>query len=100
MANLCGRYQFSNSTLLKQGNPPCKLVVGSRKKPSAQKPKYYLLEAQTTGQYKYLSSLYPIPNEAENSPQAYSMEVQGEHFTLILDREAGQAAITTQKTQL
>ena len=94
MSNLCGRYQFANSTLHRQDAPPIKLVIGSRRKPTPQKPKFYLLQALPSGQYRYISSLYPNPsNEPENALQGYSMDYKGVPLILTLDRDRGQASI-------
>jgi hypothetical protein len=93
MSNLSGQYHFANTTLQKNGSPDLKLVIASRKKPTPKKPKFYLLQALPTGRFTYVSSLYPIPEGAENGSQGYSLDWQGQEYTLTIDREAGIAQI-------
>lgn len=91
MANLSGQYQIANSTLVSQDNPGLKLVIGARKKPTPQKPPNFLLQALPGGNFLYLSSLFPAPNWGENT---YSLDFQGQYYTLQIDRAAGQATIS------
>jgi hypothetical protein len=94
MANLSGQYQIANSTLVSLDNPNQKLVIGTRKKPTPQKPPNYLLAALPGGKFTYLSSLFPAPNWAENGCQTYSLDYQGRYYTLEIDRTAGVASIS------
>ena len=90
--NLVGQYQIANSTLFKQ-DQSIKLVLGSRSKPTPTKPKFYLLEHAKAGQFKYVSSLYPASEMAENGFQTYSMDYQGRPMILTINREKGLATI-------
>lgn len=95
MANLIGQYQLTNTTLLKAGTPSLKLVIASRKKPTPQKPKFYLLLALPAGGYQYVSSLYPAPEWPQNGPQVYSLDWSGQVYTLEIRADQGQASISS-----
>lgn len=82
ITNLCGRYSVSNQDLQNTENS-IRLVVGTRKKPTIEKPKHYLL--QKTGiSFVYISSLYPttIGEKATEKPVVYQFEYQGCKYLL------------------
>jgi hypothetical protein len=86
MANLNGEYIFSNSTLLKEGEHPTKLLLSARKDISPLKPKLFLLEVLPNGKRRYVSSLFQTPQWSENGPQTYSFDDRGKDYLLTLDR--------------
>jgi hypothetical protein len=81
-SNLIGEYQFTNSTLNKVGDPSVILVISNRKKPSAGKPKYYLLHRLSPNQHKYISSLYEGQERQENGFKTYFLEYEGSKYCL------------------
>lgn len=92
--NLVGGYHIADSNLVKS-KEPLHLVVCRRRKPTPQKPPFYLLHRHTPTRHTYLSSLYPLGEiEAQNHLQGYSMEVGGVCYLLMLDQEAGTAQIS------
>lgn len=56
---LSGRYDRQGSTL-KGSEKPITLIIGTRKKASPKKPKYYLLQKHSPQKFTYVSSLFPI----------------------------------------
>lgn len=76
-SNLDGRYHTDKSNLLKQD---IHLVVGSRKKPSIQKPKYYLLHRLSPTTHQYISSLYPL--DGQEKDQIFTFDWKGQQYTL------------------
>lgn len=76
-SNLDGSYQTVKSNLF---NSKYHLVIGTRKKPTLDKPKYYLLHRLSPTNHKYISSLYPIIGQ--EMAKFYSFEWQGQHYTL------------------
>jgi hypothetical protein len=97
MTNLGGCYEIANKNLTKIDAPTFHLVIGTRNKPTPKKPKTYLLRRFPDGKHKYLSSLFPIQNKAENSPQAYSLDYEGHGYNLIFNNINGQAIINSCK---
>lgn len=91
--NLQGRYHIDKSNLLKGD---LHLVIGTRKKPSANKPKNYLLHR--LGKYhSYLSSLYPVPVQDSiqgvTDAQIWEFDYQGGKYTLAIKQAENQAEI-------
>lgn len=80
--NLTGEYQFTNSTLNKVDDPSLILVISSRKKPSAGKPKYYLLFRLSPNKHKYISSLYEGKERQENGFKTYFLEYEGAKYSM------------------
>lgn len=76
-SNLEGRYQTCKSNLV---NSRYHFVIGSRKKPSIQKPKYYLLHRLSPTNFQYISSLYPL--EGQETDQIFSFDWNGQQYTL------------------
>jgi hypothetical protein len=99
MANLQGQYHLTNSTLLKEDTQQTHLLIGSRRKPTPTKPKYFLLEKVSQKGGKYISSLYPSPKWAENGLQAYFFDFGGQDYELTLDRPNQRATISQRPPQ-
>lgn len=95
--NLVGQFHIDKSNLLK---PNLHLVIGSRKKQSANKPKHFLLE-KTGSSFKYLSSLYEfdqdMPDRSQEA-QIFSFDWQGKDYLLTLKTAAKQAEISIMET--
>lgn len=94
---LAGQYHTDKSNLLK---PDLHLVIGTRHKPAANKPKNYLL-IKTGKQFKYLSSLYPFDQDISVSPtdaQIFSLDWQGVQYLLTLKTGEKQAEISLLET--
>jgi hypothetical protein len=90
-SNLIGQYQIDKSNLI---GINAHLVIGSRKHPTANKPKNYLLLKISPTQYKFISSLYPIqPIEANR----YTFDHSGINYILELNREQNRAIIQPYK---
>lgn len=89
---LNGVYQLEKSNLLKQG---LHLIIGTRHKPSGNKPKNYLLEKTAQKQHKYVSSLYPAPDTItrSESTQIWQFDYLGEDFLLTINQAENQAEI-------
>lgn len=95
--NLQGRYHIDKSNLLK---PNLHLVIGSRKKPSANKPKHFLLQ-KTGSSFVYLSSLFPFNQDAPEGAtdaQIFSFDWQGSYYLLNLETAGKQAEISLMET--
>lgn len=56
---LSGKYHRQGS-ILKGSEKPITLIIGTRKKASIKKPKYYLLQKHNPNKFTYISSLFPI----------------------------------------
>jgi hypothetical protein len=97
MANLIGQYELANSQLTKIGDDPVIIKLASRKVPTPQKPKFYLLLLFPGGGCKYISSLYPVTEWPEITTQAYSMDWQRQSYVLVIN-PAASAAIICQYT--
>ena len=68
------------------------LIIGTRHKPTANKPKYYLLaKGRGEGRQpdKWISSIYPMPD----SDGLYSFDYAGRQYKLTISPESGQAVI-------
>ena len=76
-SNLEGSYQIDKTNVV---NSKYHLVIGTRKKPTPDKPKYYLLHRLSPTNHKYISSLYTI--NGQEMAKYYSFEWQGQHYTL------------------
>ena len=94
MTNLIGQYQFAKSYFTKIGSEKVSLKLSSRKVPTPQKPKFFLLLVLPDGQCKYVSSLYPVKESSENALQAYSIDWQGQEYTLEINRSTEIATIS------
>lgn len=95
--NLVGQFHIDKSNLLK---PNLHLVIGSRKKPSANKPKYFLLQ-KTGSSFVYLSSLFPFDQDMpvrSQEAEIYSFDWQGKYFLLTLKTAEKQAEISLMET--
>jgi hypothetical protein len=86
-SKLVGEYHFTNSTLLKQGTPPTKLILSQRSEETPVKSKFFVLEVLPTGGRRYISSLYEAPNWSKNGLRAYSFDFGGVDYLLTLDRD-------------
>lgn len=96
LSNLAGVYHIDKSNLVKPG---IHLVIGTRKKPTPNKPKYYLLRRDSPSKHVFISSLYPEGQEgAENSLQAYSLDWGGVRYKLIINSAEGTAAMAVYST--
>lgn len=94
MSNLMGSYYMTQTKLVNISNGVT-LTIGTRKKPTPTKPKYFLLLLTQQGKRVYLSSLYPDPlKQAESDPQGYSFEVDQVWYNLVLNRSVGQVTIS------
>jgi hypothetical protein len=93
MSNLMGSYQTDKSNLIKVSQKEVHLVIGNRKKPTAKKPKYYLLQRHSATRFTYISSLFEWQEMAGNGTTAYSLDYQGEHLVLILRHASNEAEI-------
>lgn len=94
---LTGRYDLDKSNLLKGD---LHLVIGTRKKPSANKPKHYLL-VKTGSTFFYLSSIYPFNQDAPQGAtdaQIFSFDWQGSYYLLNLETAGKQAEISLMET--
>jgi len=89
---LSGHYQVTGSNLIREG---CHLVIGTRK-PTATKPKNFLLEHPGNGEKdRYISNLYPVP-KAPGSPQGalwFDLDYQGRYYTLEINQATREAEI-------
>ena len=93
MSNLLTSYELDKSNLKAPG---IHLVIGTRHKPEASKPKNYLLRRFPDGKHQYISSLYPTPKNsltAPKSPENWFFDYQGASYQLTLRREQGKAEI-------
>lgn len=92
ISKLKGVYQLDKTNLLKQGTH---LIIGTRHKPSGNKPKHYLLQKTGQNQHKYLSSLYPAPDTFTSSQDAqiWQFDYLGGDFLLIINQAENQAEI-------
>lgn len=93
MTNLITSYQVDKSNLLA---PDIHLVIGTRHKPEASKPKNYLLRRFPGNQHQYISSLYPTPKNEQggsNQPENWLFDYQGVSYRLSIDRAACKAEI-------
>lgn len=91
--NLVGRFHIDKSNLLK---PDLHLVIGTRRKPSPNKPKHYLL-IKAAGQFSYLSSLYPFDQDMpvrSLEAEIYSLEWEGVNYLLTVNTGLKQAEIS------
>ncbi len=93
MSNLIGRYQTDKSSLKKVSQNPLHLVLGNRKRPTAKKPKNYLLQRHSPTHFTYISSLFKWQEMAGNGTTAYSLDYQGEQLVLILHHASNEAEI-------
>jgi len=89
---LVGCYQIKNSTLVK---PDLNLVIGTRRKASANKPKNYLL-IKAENRFTYLSGLFPFTSDLEPKEGVFwfSLDYEGVNYILCLKRAENQAQIT------
>lgn len=80
MANLIGRYQTAkNSKLVSED---LTLVIGTRRKPSANKTKHYLLAIRGEKTFEYVSSMYPVAEV----PNTFQIDYKGANYILIIDK--------------
>lgn len=94
MANLMGSYYMIQANLVSFSNQVT-MTIGTRKKPTPTKPKYFLLLKLPNGKAVYLSSLYPIGQKGlENGFEGYSFEVDDIWYILTIDKGSGQAEVT------
>lgn len=80
MANLIGRYQTAKNSKLVSEH--LTLVIGTRRKPEANKPKHYLLAIRGSGRFEYVSSMYPVPEV----PNTFQIDYKGANYMLIIDK--------------
>lgn len=96
-SNLVGQYQTDKSDLVKVSEN-LHLVIGTRQKPTPQKPKNYLLQRINPKQHIYISSLYEVPVFSPNEPtaplQAWSFDWQGKNYQLTIDHKNSTATIS------
>ena len=93
--NLVGGYDLSKSNLTA---PNLHLVIGTRHKPEATKPKHYLLLRLPDRSHRYISSLYPATSrqDAPTSPQdaqIFTFDYKGVEYTLTLKPAQNRAEI-------
>lgn len=87
--NLSGQFQIDKSNLI---SPNLHLVIGTRKHPTPNKPKNYIL--QKVGQsFKYISSIYMQPPTGQEMPQIYEFDYNGGKYTLSIKTDLKQAEI-------
>ena len=87
MTKIVGEYFLSNSMLVSLSDPDFILQVGTRPTPTSHKPRNFLMRLHPrSGRHLHLSGLFPLPQEALMSREAYSLDYAGEYLTLILDR--------------
>lgn len=68
------------------------LIIGTRHKPTANKPKHYLLakgQGDARQPDKWVSSIYPIPGPDGH----YTFDFAGRQYKLSISHESGQAVI-------
>ena len=94
MPNLVGQYQTDNSNLLNVSQSGLHLVIGTRRKPTPQKPKSYLLQRLTPKQHIYISSLFEWQEVAKEGITAYSFDYQGAEYVLMLNHNTNTATIS------
>lgn len=91
--NLQGSFDLDKSNL-KSHN--LQLVIGIRHKPSANKPKHFLLHKVSASSFKYISSLYPLSGNVPVSltdAQNWTFDYQGKEYQLSIDKAANKAEI-------
>ncbi len=97
MSNLLGEFQIDNSNLLRQGEP-LHLVISQRQKPTAQKPRKYLLQRVSPKHHIYISSLFEwagnASNEATGASETFSFDWKGTNYFLNLNYTTNTAAIS------
>lgn len=91
-SNLEGQYHTDKSNLLKTD---LHLVIGTRKKPSVHKPKYYLLHRLSPTNFQYISSLYLL--DGKEKEQIFSFDWQGQQYTLTYQEGQNRAEIMPYK---
>lgn len=79
MTNLVGQYQIAKGGKLISTN--LTLVVANRRKPEGTKPKSYLLLNTAPGSFKYISSLYPVPE----TPNTFTIDYEGVNYLLVIN---------------
>lgn len=96
-SNLCGVFQLDKSNLVSE---PLKLhlVISQRRKPTPQKPPFYLLQRLSQKEHVYISSLYKVPVFSPNEPtgalETYSFDWKGSKYLLSLNYTSSTAAIS------
>lgn len=86
-------YEVDKSNLLA---PDIHLVIGTRHKPEASKPKNYLLRRLPGNKHQYISSLYPTPKNEQggsNQPENWFFDYQGVSYRLTINRAENRAEI-------
>jgi hypothetical protein len=94
MLKLVGHYQTDNTNFLNVSQSGLHLVIGTRKKPTHQKPKNYLLQKVSHTKYIYISSLFEWQEMTDNGITAYSLDYQGEHYVLKVYKGTQKAEIS------
>lgn len=93
--NIVGEFDILPMSKLGHKITGVTLTIGTRKHPTPQKPKNFLLLILPTGKRVYISSLYPNPqNKAENPLQGYYFDYQGIKYTLTQDFTTGVTIIS------
>ena len=89
---IVGCYEIKNSNLVK---PDLNLVIGTRRKASANKPKNYLL-IKSGNRFTYLSGLFPFTSDLKPKEGVlwFSLDYEGVNYILCLKRAENQAQIT------
>ena len=94
MLKLVGQYQTDNSNLLNLSQSGLHLVIGTRKKPTPQKPKNYLLQRVSPTKHIYISSLFEWQELTAEGISAYSMDYNGQDYVLHIDHNTKKASIS------
>lgn len=83
-----GKYLINGSNL-SSSNDRIKLVIGTRKNPSINKPKKYLLWKHSPSKFTYLSSMYPVDETT------FSIDYEGVNYQVSFS--GSEAIFTTNK---
>lgn len=97
MTNLSGSYHLDKANMVCPAQN-LHLVIGTRRKPTPQKPPFYLLQRLSPQQHIYISSLFEWQEVASNEPTGaknwYSFDWQGTNYVLCLDHASKEARIS------
>jgi hypothetical protein len=94
MLKLVGDYQTDNTNFLNVSQSGLHLVIGTRKKPTPQKPKKYLLQKVSPTKYIYISSLFEWQEMTDNGITAYSIDYEGVDYVFRIDHNTKTASIS------
>ena len=77
-SNFLGQYTHAGGAYFQNTSTGILVKICTRELATLIKPKFYVVQRTETGQFPYITSLYPM-----NEPNTYKAEIQKQYFRVI-----------------